>query len=68
MKTQSEMILAHLKRGKKLTALGAIDQFGVTKLATRISELIDQGYAINKRWIEVKDRFGVERKVMQYSM
>ena len=68
MHTQREMIIKYLKRGKRLTALGAIDQFGCTKLATRVSELIDQGHRINKQWIEVKDRFGVARRVMQYWM
>ena len=43
MATQNDMILDHLKSGKSLTALQALDLFQCFRLASRISELITSG-------------------------
>jgi hypothetical protein len=44
--TQNEWVLSQLKRGKKLTALDALEGCGSFKLATRISELKAKGHNI----------------------
>ena len=44
--TQNEWVLSQLKRGKKLTALDALQGCGSFKLATRISELKAKGHNI----------------------
>jgi hypothetical protein len=44
--TQNEWVLSELKRGKKLTALDALQGCGSFKLATRISELKAKGHNI----------------------
>lgn len=57
---QKYQILNHLQSGKKITPLEALDQFGCMRLASRISELRDEGYPIEtqmkankeKRWAE----------------
>lgn len=51
MKSQNAQIAAALKRGHKLTALEALQQFGCLRLAARISDLKRQGYPIESRWI-----------------
>ena len=45
--TQNDMILRYLQSGKTLTGLEALHLFGTMKLATRISELKDEGHNIS---------------------
>lgn len=56
-RSQKDRILIYLKGGGTLTPLQALDLFGTTKLATRISELIDEGHTeIQKQWVWVQPR------------
>ena len=69
-RSQKDRILLYLKGGGTLTPLQALDLFGTTKLATRISELIDDGHTeIEKQWVWVPARntHGMVR-VMRYSI
>lgn len=66
---QHEQIITHFKKYKKpLTAMAAWENYGISKLATRISELLDHGYPIRKRWIIIQNRDGRDTKVMQYTL
>lgn len=47
MKSQNEQILQHLKRGRKITPLDALNKFGCLRLAARISDLRGQGHVIS---------------------
>jgi hypothetical protein len=47
MKSQNERILAHLKKGKKITPLDALEKFGCFRLAARISDLRKDGHVIS---------------------
>ena len=47
MKSQNERILQHLKRGRKITPLDALEKFGCFRLAARISDLRSQGHVIS---------------------
>lgn len=47
MKSQNEQILQHLKRGRKITPLDALEKFGCFRLAARISDLRKDGHLIN---------------------
>lgn len=49
--SQRSKILAHLKSGKAITAMEALNQFGCFRLAARIKELKDMGYCIVTRMI-----------------
>lgn len=49
---QQERILAHLARGRKLTALQALRIAGTMKLSTRVGELRKRNHDIQSRWIE----------------
>lgn len=44
--SQNEQILQHLKRGKTLTAIEALENFGCFRLAGRIYELKSDGWPI----------------------
>ena len=67
MDTQKEMIINDLMTGVVLTPLDSIKRHGCTKLSTRCSELIAEGFKIKKKMVEVRTRHGVTR-VMSYWM
>lgn len=46
MKSQNQKILAHLYRGRTLTAIQALERFGCFRLAARIVELKRRGHKI----------------------
>lgn len=62
--TQTDRILAHLRSGKHLTALEALNRFGCLRLAARIKDLKDDGYAIDAQLVELPNG----KKVASYSM
>lgn len=45
-KSQADRILAHLRSGRGITPIGALELFGCFRLAARIRELRDAGYEI----------------------
>lgn len=47
--TQNEMILAHLQKGKPITPLQALREYGCLRLGARIFELRRNGYNITER-------------------
>ena len=51
--TQSDLILDHLKQGKTLTSLEALDKMNCFRLASRISTLKKEGYNIESKMIEL---------------
>ena len=50
--SQNQEILNHLMKGKSITALEAIEKYGVMRLAARICDLRDRQYMISKVMIE----------------
>ena len=66
--SQKQQILALLREGHTLTPMFIIHEIGCTKLATRISELINKdGHSeIRKREVYVADRDNEMVKVMSY--
>lgn len=49
--TQCEQILAHLKTGRSITALDALNEYGCFRLAARINDLKHDGHVIeSKQW------------------
>ncbi len=61
-------IISYMKFVGPLTPWTAIEKFGCTKLATRISELIDQGWKINKDWHRTENSKGYKVRVRKYSL
>lgn len=58
MKTQKEKIIEHIKNNGSITSFDAYMDLGITQLATRISELKEQGYEFKTEWITKKNRDG----------
>ena len=52
METQKREILEHLKLGRTITGLAAIREFGCIRLASRISELKQEGWYIESQFIK----------------
>ena len=50
-KTQNEMILAYLKKGKSITPLDALNKFGCFRLAARVSDLRKDGLNIATKFV-----------------
>ena len=50
-KSQCAMILEHLQEGYSLTSLEALNKFGCLRLASRISDLHEKGYNIQKKMV-----------------
>jgi len=63
--SQSLRILKHLKTGKSLTALEALNRFGCFRLAARVLELKRMGYRINRT---IKHNRKTGKKFASYSI
>ena len=69
MKTQNDKILRYLKTHKRgITQLQALERFGCMRLASRISDLRDMGYAISTDMIAVRNRDGETCHVANYKL
>ena len=64
--TQHQLIMAHIDTFGSITPMEAFMQYGITKLATRVSELIQQGERISKEPAEAKNRYGQTVRFMRY--
>ncbi len=62
--TQNQMILSHLKAGKTITKLEALDLFNCLSLSSRISDLKKMGNAIDSKTIKTKSG----KHVAEYSI
>lgn len=49
-KTQADIIMAHLKKRNRITPMDAFSLYGITKLATRVSEMRKAGMVIYDEW------------------
>lgn len=66
MKTQGERILDYIDTNGSITPMEAWEHLGVTKLATRISELRKAGETIKKKYVSGVNRFGEKIQYMEY--
>lgn len=55
---QCERILRHLQSGQSITSAEAMQEYGIYRLASRITDLRKQGYPIRKRQGKSKNRYG----------
>lgn len=65
-KTQGERIMEYLTQHGSITPMEAFTELGITKLATRISELRKGGEKIEKRYVTGLNRFGEKIQYMEY--
>lgn len=66
--TQAERILKYMRFFGTITQREAINDLGCMRLASRITELKDAGYKINRRMVKVKNRFGETCSIAEYSL
>ena len=66
--TQHEMILDYLDDNGTITPMEAFYQLGITKLATRISEMRKNGIEFDIRTVESKNRCGNAVRYAQYAL
>lgn len=68
--TQCERLVEYMERHPidGVTQIEALNQLGILRLASRISELKSDGYVIEKEMISVKNRFGEKCSVARYRL
>ena len=66
--TQNERILDYIARFGSITQLDALQDLGVMRLASRISDLRSEGYPITSTIETVKNRFGEKCHIKRYRM
>lgn len=66
--TQKEKILDYINRFGSISPFEAFRDLGITKLASRISEIIQDGVEIEKTMEKSKNRFGERVCYMRYSL
>lgn len=59
---QCQQVLSHLQSGKPITALEALKQYGIFRLASRIHDLKKAGLTIQSRDIQTENG----KKISQY--
>lgn len=65
--TQCERILKYIDEKGSITPFEAFTELGVTKLATRVSELRRAGEKIQKKMVSGTNRFGEKIQYMEYT-
>lgn len=63
---QHKAILEYLDAHGSISPMQAFSELGITKLSTRISELIRRGYDFKKIPTEGKNRYGEPVRYMRY--
>lgn len=66
--TQCDRILRHLKDYGSLTSLEAITEYGIMRLASRVSELRKKGYNIQVKYESGRNRYGEPVSWARYYM
>ena len=66
--TQQERILDYMQQFGSITPMQAFADLGITKLATRISELKRAGYKISDESVKSRNRYGERTRFKKYSI
>lgn len=66
--SQKARLLEYLQAGNTLRRLDAWNELGILEAPARISELRAQGIEIKTEMITVKNRFGENVKIAEWSM
>ena len=64
--TQKKIILKHLQDYGSIEPLEALGDYGIYRLASRISELRDAGYKITTEKVQKLNRFGKKIQFAKY--
>lgn len=66
--TQCERVLRHMRDYGSITSAEAITEYGIYRLASRISDLKKQGVPVEKEMISGKNRYGEPTSFARYSL
>lgn len=66
--TQCQRLLAYMDNHENVTQIEALNELGILRLASRISELKTQGHNISKSNKRVTNRFGESCIVAAYTL
>ena len=66
--TQGERIIDYMEKFGSITPMEAFRDLGITKLATRISEMTALGMEFNKKMETSTNRYGQKVHYMRYSL
>lgn len=64
--TQCERIVEYMQMFGSISPLEAFRDLGITKLATRISEMRKTGMTFEQEYVKSKNRFGEDVYFMRY--
>lgn len=68
MAKQTDLILMHMKKYGSITHLEAEGEYGIARLASRITDLRMQGVAIKSEMVKGKNRYGKKTHYARYSL
>lgn len=66
--TQAERIARYIQEYGSITPMEAFADLGITKLATRISEMKREGYEFDQEIVKGMNRYGENIHFMRYRM
>ena len=66
--TQNERILRHLRDNGSITPLDALSEYGIMRLASRISDLRSRGYDISREMVQGRNRYGEATRYARYTL
>lgn len=64
--TQAQRVLDYMREYGSITQLDALQELGVMRLASRVSELKKRGYNIVGERVAVKNRYGEHCYIKRY--
>lgn len=65
---QNDRILRHLQDHGSISALEALEEHGIMRLASRISDLRKSGVPIRREMVSGKNRYGEQINYARYSI
>lgn len=68
MMTQQQRIIQYMRDFGSITPMDAFRDLGITKLATRISEMTRNGQAVSRNMETSRNRYGETVRYMRYRL
>lgn len=66
--TQNDRILRHLRDYGSISSMEAVQEYGIMRLASRISDLKKAGIPIHREMVTGKNRYGESTSYARYSI
>ena len=66
--TQNQRIIDYMAAHGSITQLEALQELGIMRLASRISDLRRKGYDIESKLVKVENRYGETCRVKRYCL